>query len=225
MKQAPPHNIPWNTIRAWFFDLDGTLMDTDDQTVEALARRLRFLGTARAQRIARRLVMMSETPMNDFLTVLDVVGLDAVLFAVRKLLSGPTPPTFRIVAGVQALLTQLAPHAKLAIVSTRSQQAATAFLTQHTLAQHFQLLVTQKTTWRLKPHPQPILYAAQHLNVNPEQCVMVGDTPVDILAARRAGAWAVGVLCGFGEEDELWRAGAHIVLPSTADLLQVISRN
>jgi len=76
-----------------------------------------------------------------------------------------------------------------------------------------------------EPHPQPLLYASEQLDVATEQCVMVGDTPVDILAARRAGAWAVGVLCGFGEEDELWRSGAHIVLPSTADLLQIISQN
>jgi N-acetyl-D-muramate 6-phosphate phosphatase len=48
---------------------------------------------------------------------------------------------------------------------------------------------------------------------------MVGDTTVDILSARRAGAWAIGVLCGFGEERELWRAGAHMVLHTTADLL------
>lgn len=222
---ATPQAIPWKTIHAWYFDLDGTLMDTDDQAVESLAQRLRFLGAARAQRLARRLVMMGETPMNDFITVLDVVGLDAVLFAVRKLLSGPIQPTFRVVAGVQPLLEALSHHATLAVVTTRSQSAAAAFLKQHALESYFQLLVTQETTWRLKPHPQPLLYASEQLDVATEQCVMVGDTPVDILAARRAGAWAVGVLCGFGEEDELWRSGAHIVLPSTADLLQIISQN
>jgi phosphoglycolate phosphatase-like HAD superfamily hydrolase len=52
--------------------------------------------------------------------------------------------------------------------------------------------------------------------------VMVGDTPVDVLSGRRAGAWTIGVLCGFGEEAELWRAGAHLVLPSTADLLALV---
>jgi phosphoglycolate phosphatase-like HAD superfamily hydrolase len=50
---------------------------------------------------------------------------------------------------------------------------------------------------------------------------MVGDTPVDVLSARRAGAWAVGVLCGFGERYELERAGAHVILPCTSDLLSL----
>jgi len=53
---------------------------------------------------------------------------------------------------------------------------------------------------------------------------MVGDTPVDIRAARRAGAWAIGVLCGFGEPRELRRAGAHLILPSTGDLLKYIQQ-
>ena len=47
---------------------------------------------------------------------------------------------------------------------------------------------------------------------------MVGDTTVDVHAARRAGAWSVGVLCGFGQRAELARAGAHLVLETTADL-------
>jgi phosphoglycolate phosphatase len=48
---------------------------------------------------------------------------------------------------------------------------------------------------------------------------MVGDTAVDVKSARRAGAWSVAVLCGFGERKELERAGAHLILDSTADLL------
>ena len=47
---------------------------------------------------------------------------------------------------------------------------------------------------------------------------MVGDTTVDIKSARRAGAWSIGVLCGFGEQAELERAGAHMILPATAEL-------
>lgn len=211
--------IPYVDIQGWFFDLDGTLMDTDDQTVESLARRLRFLGETRAARLARRIVMFSETPMNDVITILDMVGLDAVLFGVRRMLSGQSQPTFRLIDGVQPLLAYLAERAQLAVVTTRSHKDALAFLEQHDLTAFFKLVVTQSTTKRLKPHPQPVLYAAEQLGLAPEACVMVGDTPVDVLSGVRAGAWSAGVLCGFGEEAELWRAGANIVLPSTADLL------
>jgi phosphoglycolate phosphatase-like HAD superfamily hydrolase len=210
-------------VQGYFFDLDGTLMDTDDQAVERLAHRLRFLGVARATRLARRLVMFVETPMNLAMTAFDTVGLDPLIFALRRRLSRAIEPTFRLVPGVVPLIEYLAPLADLAVVTTRSHQDAEIFLAQHNLRQHFSLLATQETTKRLKPHPEPILYAAQQLGLSPSACMMVGDTTVDILAARRAGAWAVGVLCGFGEARELHRAGAHVVLNTTADLLPLLS--
>ena len=215
----PTTQIPFEKIQGWFFDLDGTLMDTDDQAVESLARRLRFLGKVRARRLARRMVMAGETPMNYAITAVDMVGLDAVLFGVRRMMHAHVNPTFRLIAGVKPLLAYLAERATLAVVSTRSTEDAAEFLRQHDLASLFKLSVTQATTKRLKPHPEPVLYAAEQLGLSPEVCVMVGDTPVDVLSGRRAGAWTVGVLCGFGEEAELWRAGAHLVLPSTAALL------
>ena len=52
---------------------------------------------------------------------------------------------------------------------------------------------------------------------------MVGDTTVDMQTARAAGAQAVGVLCGFGTEDELVREGADLVLATTSDLLGVLA--
>ncbi len=218
----PTMPIPFDKIQGWLFDLDGTLMDTDDQTVERLTQRLRFFGDERAHRLARRMVMAGETPMNHAITAVDMVGLDAVLFGVRHMLHAYTTPTFRLIEGVKPLLAHLAERAALAVVSTRSAEDASEFLRQHDLTGFFKLVVTQATTKRLKPHPEPVLYAAQQLGLSPEGCVMVGDTTMDVLSGRRAGAWAVGVLCGFGEEAELWQAGAHLVLPSTADLLELV---
>ncbi len=220
MKPTTP--IPFDKIQGWFFDLDGTLMDTDDQTVERLAQRLRFLGNTRAQRLARRMVMAGETPMNYAITAVDMVGLDAVLFGVQRMLHARTNPTFRLIEGVKPLLAHLAERATLAVVSTRSDEDAAEFLRQHDLANFFKLIVSNTTTKRLKPHPEPVLYTAKQLGLSPDVCVMVGDTTMDVLSGRRAGAWTVGVLCGFGEEAELWRAGAHLVLPSTADLLELV---
>jgi phosphoglycolate phosphatase len=74
-------------------------------------------------------------------------------------------------------------------------------------------------TYRLKPHPAPLRHAAAQLNIPIQNCLMVGDTTVDVLAGRRAGAQSVAVLCGFGERRELERAGAHLILDSTAELV------
>ena len=78
------------------------------------------------------------------------------------------------------------------------------------------MVVTHEDTWRLKPHPGPIRYAAEQLGVAVERCLMVGDTSVDVRAAKAAGAYAVGVLCGFGEGGDL--AGADLILESAVEL-------
>ncbi len=213
-------------VGAVLFDLDGTLMDTDDQAVEALARRLQRLRWPHPHRAARRLVMVSETPGNALMTLIDVLGLDALLMGftnwLRRSRGLRTRADFRIVAGVEKMLAELNGRYRLAVVTTRGLDEAETFLTQYGLRDLFDALVTRESTWRLKPHPAPVRHAARLLGVPVEQCAMVGDTTVDVKSARRAGAWAVGVLCGFGEREELERASAHVVLEHTAQLTSLL---
>ena len=214
------------TVEAVLFDLDGTLMDTDDQAVETLARRLRGLRWPHPHRAARRLIMASETPSNAILTLLDVVGLDGPLMAFSRQLCHwrglRVQGDFRIIGGVEKMLATLSGRYQMAIVTTRDSCNAQAFLSQYDLSGLFAALVTSESTRRLKPQPAPIHHAAQLLGVPTERCVMVGDTTVDIRAARRAGAWAVGVLCGFGEREELERVGAHVILKHTTQLAALL---
>jgi phosphoglycolate phosphatase len=57
----------------------------------------------------------------------------------------------------------------------------------------------------------------------PQEIVLVGDTPLDVAAAIEGGARAVGVATGPFEEDELRHAGADAVLPDLSDLDSVLS--
>jgi HAD superfamily hydrolase (TIGR01549 family) len=213
-------------VEAVLFDLDGTLMDTDDQAVEALQHRLERLRWTDPPRTARRLIMASETPGNWLMTVLDVLGLDSPLMSftsqLRRWRGLRNVGHFRIVEGAEEMLAALQGRYRLGIVTTRGATEAEAFVDQYHLHGVFEVVVTRESTWRLKPHPAPVLHAAQLLTVPAERCVMVGDTTVDIRSARRAGAWAVAVLCGFGERKELERSGAHIVLEHTAHLASLL---
>jgi phosphoglycolate phosphatase len=214
-----------SAIDAVLFDLDGTLMDTDDQMVEDLALRLQRLDWPGVYRGARWLVMAVEGPINGLLTLLDVLGLDAPVLEFWKWLCrvrGVANPAYRLMEGACAMLAELEPRYRLGVVTTRGREDAEAFLGQHNLEDTFDIVVTRETTWRLKPHPEPIREAARQLNVPVQRCVMVGDTTVDVKSARRAGAKVVAVLCGFGERDELERADADIVLEDISDIPSVL---
>ena len=87
-----------------------------------------------------------------------------------------------------------------------------------TCAACFECVATSQTCEHTKPFADPVLWAAAQMGVDPRAVLMVGDTTVDIHAGRSAGAQTVGVLCGFGREAELRRAGANQIIPTTADL-------
>lgn len=215
-----------SAVDALLFDLDGTLLDSDDEGVEALARWLGRLGVRDARHRARRIVMRMETPVNALMTALDTVGLDTPLLGLSEWLRHQRRrPTlrFRIVPGSEDALRLLARSYRLAVVTTRGRRDAQAFLESFGLSDPFEAVITRESTWRLKPHAAPIRYAAERLGLPPHRCAMVGDTPVDMRAARQAGAWAIGVLCGFGEKEELARAGAHLIVSSPADLPSVFT--
>ncbi len=217
-------------VHAICFDVDGTLSDTDDLAVRRLSRFLRpaawLRGEPAAQRWARRIVMAAETPLNQLYETTDRLGIDAFLFQLVHALRGVFPShtaQYLLIPGVETLLTTLSTRYPLAIVSARPRASTLAFLDHFSLRPYFgNCIATAETCERTKPDPSPLLWAAKCMDVPPEACLMVGDTTVDIRAGKAAGAQTVGVLCGFGEEGELRRAGADLILPSTADLLNYL---
>jgi phosphoglycolate phosphatase len=219
-----------DTLEAILFDLDGTLVDTDDAAVDRLARLLRGLSfifpRRNSARFARWLIMHAESPGNAFLTLLDILGLDQALTALTNRLQRPfrRPPTdFRLISGTTDTLEHLSRRYKLALVTTRSRRHIDQFRSRHpAVARHLLEFIGRQDTIRFKPHPAPLHLAARRLNVPIARCLMVGDTAVDVQAARRAGARSVAVLSGFGFEEELVRAGADVVLGSITELREIL---
>lgn len=218
----PLHRFDPARVSCVLFDLDGTLADTDDAYVTSVAQRLPIADAGRRMRAARRLVMAAEGPGNIVFPILDRLGLDALVFRVaevlRRGLSGAEPSAHSPVPGVPAMLALLKGRLPLAIVTNRRSEHAERFLEENRMTGYFSLVVGAAARTRGKPHPDMLMYAAKTLDVPIERCVMVGDTPVDMRAGRSAGAQTIGVLCGFGEEPELRRAGADLVLRSTAEV-------
>jgi phosphoglycolate phosphatase-like HAD superfamily hydrolase len=217
-------------IKAICFDVDGTLSDTDDLWIRVLEERLKpfrhLFPEGNVRPFVRWLVMESESPGNYAYQVLDRMHLDATVGRLYHLLTrrrrARKPPTYWIIDGVQEMVRLLSLHYPLAIVSARDQAGTEAFLEQFKMREHFMAVATAMTCRYTKPFPDPVIWAARQMGVSPEHCLMVGDTVVDILAGKAAGAQTAGVLCGFGEAKELRRAGANIILPQTSMLVEIL---
>lgn len=217
-------------VKALCFDVDGTLRDTDDQYVNRLAKWLkvvRFLLPQRDERrTARQVVMGLESPANFFYRLLDWLSIDDELIGIGEWLHNKRllkpEREFLIVAQADECLAQLAPHFPLAVVTTRGELGTIAFLDYFDFTGLFDCIAAGQTTRHTKPWPDPVLWAAQKMGVPAENCLMIGDTTVDIRAGRDAGAQTIGVLSGFGHEKELLRAGADLILESVADLPAIL---
>lgn len=212
-------------IRALCFDVDGTLSDTDDVYTQKIAKFLPRILFRDPEHTARRFVMWVESPGNALIGLPDIVGLDDELLGLWEWLNRNRPRPmkhFMMVPGIKDMLKRLHAIYPMAVVSARDDKSTRAFLKQFELMQYFQEIVTAITAEHTKPYPDPILYAADKMNVAPGDCLMIGDTTVDIRAGKAAGAQTVGVLCGFGEEPELKRRGADLILENTSELVRVL---
>jgi len=214
-------------IQALCFDVDGTLSDTDDMYVKRVVRFLPRKLFRDPERTARRLVMWVESPGNALIGLPDIIGLDDEMLRLWEWLNRKRPRPMRhflLIPGVQEMLEVLHDRYPMAVVSARDESSTLAFLEKFNLTGYFQEIVTAITARHTKPFPDPILYAADKMGVPAENCLMIGDTTVDIRAGKSAGAQTVGVLCGFGERGELERHGTDLILENTSELTQVLIR-
>lgn len=228
-------------VRALCFDVDGTIADTDDHLVAQLAGlfdKLPAVSGRRGERLARQAVMGLETPVHGAYALLDRLGLDVPVSRLRARLRATKqrqadPAHTRnpeaidevphdMVAGVQEMLHKLAGHYPMVTISTGGAPRVERFLEHYGVRELFTAVIGAQTTRRMKPHPEPLLHAAEKMGVAPQACLMIGDTTIDVRTGVAAGAQTVGVLCGFGTERELRAAGAGLILRTTSDLLAVL---
>lgn len=224
-------NLQWDKIKAILFDIDGTLSDSDDQMVGRVEGCLKplglFLPKEKQHQFARWLVMAAESPGNFLYNQADRLNIDGLLV---KLLSRKSRSKkhkikeYWIIPGIEKMLQEMENRFPMGIVSARDEASSMAFIHQFKLEKYFKVVVTSQTCQYTKPFPDPLLFAAKKLEISPQACLMVGDTTVDIRAAKLAGMQALGVLCGFGTKRELLRAGADLLIDSPAQIPALLAQ-
>lgn len=212
-------------VKGLCFDVDGTLSDTDDLYVQKISHIIPNFLFKDPDHIARRLVMWVEAPGNALLGMADTLGIDDEMMAVINWLSRhrkSSTKEFLLIPGVADMLRQLHGRYPMSVVSARDERGTLAFLKKFDLEKYFDAIVTGLSAEHTKPYPDPILFAAQKMKIAPENCLMIGDTTVDVRAGKAAGAQTAGVLCGFGEESELMKMGADVIITDTTQLLDLL---
>ncbi len=92
------------------------------------------------------------------------------------------------------------------------------------LTDYFQSTVTPEAFETFKPAPEPFTRAIRELEVIPGECLVIGDEPADMIGGKKAGAWTVGLPCGFFSETELKEAGADYTLGELKHLPTIVEK-
>ena len=217
-------------VKGLCFDIDGTLSDTDDALVARINRRLRGLRFlfkhGDPTHFSRWLVMFTESPLNGLYHWLDRNSLDkhlAILFSSFAQKGKVKIKSYLLMNGAQELLTQVHQRYPLTVVSARDSETAGKFLVQFDLERFFQGSGYFPNLHIYQALSGPGDLCGIQMGLAAADCVMIGDTTVDILAGKRAGAQTIGLLCGFGTEGELRKAGADLIVRDLEELKQVFA--
>jgi phosphoglycolate phosphatase len=186
------------------FDLDGTLVDTAAEIAEAANLALESNGLARrpAAEIALLIGAGTRHLMLQLLArcLQEDPGLarrvrsDDVLASMDEHYARTTGTSARPYPGcVEALTTLRTAGVRLACVTNKELRHARRVLQVTGLDGHFELVVGGDSLPQKKPHPSVLRYVADTLGVPRAQVAHVGDSSIDVAAARNAGvaAWAV----------------------------------
>jgi HAD superfamily hydrolase (TIGR01549 family) len=208
---------------AFLFDLDGTLIDSVYQHVLAWREALEDTGMELSVwRIHRRIGMSGGLFVNALSRETGVAISGRDMERLQTLHAGAfqrLAAQVRPLPGARELLQVLAelkvPHA---IATSGRMETARHGLEMLGVGPDFPVITRDQVRYA-KPDPDLFLAAADRVGIPIHNCIVVGDSVWDLLAAQRARALGVGLLSGGYGEEELERAGAYRVYQDPRDLL------
>lgn len=207
------------------FDLDGTLLDTLEDILNAanhalaelgypprtLAEMRRFVGNGAEMQIRRALGEGADEE-----TVRKGVALYKPYYAAH------CQERTRPYDGVLALMRTLrAEGIRVAVVSNKPDEAV-KLLAADCFAGLCDLALGETATRRRKPAPDMVDDALALLGASRERAVYVGDSEVDVETARNAGMACISVSWGFRDREQLVAAGATAIAATADELRELI---
>jgi HAD superfamily hydrolase (TIGR01509 family) len=214
-------------VRAALFDVDGTLLDSNDMHIEAWGRAFRDFGLeASTERLRGQMGNGGERLVEALCRPEDAARLSkALLQRHGEIFQRAFLPHVRPFPGVRALFERLhADGVRIVLASSVKRDER---------ERHIDILgvrdlldaASGELAEDSKPAPDVFQAGLARLgNVAPRDTIAVGDSIYDALAARRAGMRAIGVLTGSFSERRLREAGASLVFRDIADMLENYDR-
>lgn len=223
-----------NPYPGYFFDLDGTLVDTAPDIGAALNHTLKRHGYAEVdEALTRHWIGHGARVLIEH--ALKAEALRKGASADRKIPSTDIEPLLAVFLDyyrahltergapfpgvVEALRAMQARGARMAVVTNKLAGLSVPLLTELRLDGFFQTIIGGDTAARPKPAADPALLACERLDLRPAEALFVGDSAADVSCARAAGCPVVVVRDGYSHGTPAAELGADAVIESFLDLV------
>jgi len=205
------------------FDVDGTLVDTQQDVYISLNLALEEIGLPKISMDTAKLAI-GPGPKDFMKHVLGEINLhrsEEFLAAFRPIYWEHCADHAELFDGMTQLLAELKQrHIKIGIATNKARFGTDIILKALDVQNSFHIIMTRDEVEKPKPEPDMILYACKKLNVAPERTLMLGDTDNDILAAQAAGASSCLALWGYSNQMERLNEMAAFAVQHPLDVLQ-----
>ncbi len=220
------------SVSAFAFDLDGTLVDSLPDLASASNRMLSRLNRPSVSEdrvrsyVGKGIDVLVHKLMGEFPPKLS--SPKEILFKARVIFreeyeNGITTHS-RIFPGVVDTLLKLKKkNIPLACVTNKPERHTEIVLKNLELKQYFDLVISGDTCSRMKPDPLPLEYLGRVFGVSLKKVLMIGDSKVDIEAARNAGSPVFCVSYGYHGAVSLDSLGADMVIESVRDIFPLVN--
>ncbi|MGX9930670.1 pyrophosphatase PpaX [Virgibacillus salarius] len=207
------------SIRTILFDLDGTLIDTNELIIAS------FIHTFNAYHLEysrEEIIEFNGPPLVDTFTKIDARRADSMVETYRehnlKEHDNYVKPFPHVVDTVKKLQEN---GIEMAIVTTKMRKGVNKGLSLTGLDNYFETVITIDDVTHPKPHAEPVLKAMEALQADPKRTLMVGDNYHDIEAGKNAGVQTAGVAWTFKGKQRLLEYKPTYMLDDIRDLLQI----
>ncbi|RLF55286.1 MAG: hypothetical protein DRN13_00665 [Thermoplasmata archaeon] len=175
-------------IKAVLFDLDGVLIDSLDAWWLALNEALRRYGFEEIDKKE----FIERYWGNDLYSNLDRANLPLEVGLTCSKLYMNYIDMIRLHPSAIEILESME-GIKKGLITNTPRDCTEMVLKRFDLEKYFDVVITGDDVSRGKPDPEIIVKACDHLNVKPQEVVVIGDTDNDLKAARSAGCSVIGI--------------------------------
>ncbi len=174
-------------VSAVIFDWDGTLVDSLDAHIKAWKKTFADFGVdVKLDEIGNRFGKPTEVILSEALPPKLHGKIPELIERKRKYFS-ENLASLKLYRGVKNVLKKLRERSvPIALASSMTRKSLYSSFRAMGIGEYFDVIVTADDVLEGKPNPEMLLRAAEKLRVKPENCLVVGDSLFDVLAAERA---------------------------------------